>query len=280
MIRPYQLEDEQALSQLLKASNRDLANEVLENRSEEHDILILDAEVIQGYAILKERRCNQGIEIDLYVSPECRGQGYGTQLYKELLTIASNKESHVVIASVINEKQESKVFLNQQNFSYWFGYHEMIYKGTHQPESNLPFIRYSDSYFEKYVALLAEGFYELREANQIHPFICCQPSDEFRKMLSQKQTSIYLLLDETDEIISTFNVSHGHLDDIVVNKRYQNQGYGRKTTQAAINMARAQQPKEITLDVVCWNQTAYNLYASLGFEVTRTVELYRKKIKN
>ena len=60
----------------------------------------------------------------------------------------------------------------------------------------------------------------------------------------------------------------GEIDDLLVNRRFQGRGYGRKILLWALERRKH---ARAVLHVAQWNQRALRLYESMGFEVTETI---------
>ena len=56
------------------------------------------------------------------------------------------------------------------------------------------------------------------------------------------------------------------LDNIVINEKYQNMGYGQKLMNYFVKYSREKQYKDIVLNVFCFNKNAIKLYENNGFE--------------
>ena len=57
---------------------------------------------------------------------------------------------------------------------------------------------------------------------------------------------------------------------LMIDRRYQGRGYGKKLLLWAINHIRSYTEKPITLTVAQWNRRAVQLYESAGFVISRT----------
>lgn len=241
-------------------------------------IYIYDDGIIKGFALVilanKETRfCN----IRVYVGKSYRHNGIGRKLHDEALKYAKEFwKSKAVSVGFIVGKDNPITFFKNLNYEKWFIYHDMAYTGGPQSEHGLNFINYEDKYFEKYITLEGEAFYNLRLANDIKPYNCSNFSEESRKYCIDNKDNIYLLLDAEDEIISTIYVKNGVLDEIMVSKKYEGQGYGCKTTQFGINKALSQGSKTIELCALDWNKRAIYIYEALGFKVVQTFHNYRR----
>lgn len=60
-----------------------------------------------------------------------------------------------------------------------------------------------------------------------------------------------------------------------IKPEYRGRGYGRAVLGKAVNLALADKPEKVTLEVDCVNDTALNLYRSCGFQLTATYDYFR-----
>ena len=80
--------------------------------------------------------------------------------------------------------------------------------------------------------------------------------------------TVYLLLDG-DEIIGSVAIKDDEIDDLLVNRLYQGQGYGKEILLWAL---RNMQSRHVILHVAEWNKKAINLYKKMGFDITEIEE--------
>ena len=59
------------------------------------------------------------------------------------------------------------------------------------------------------------------------------------------------------------------IDDLIVNKQFQNKGYGKTLLLWAVHHIRTYTDEPITIHVAEWNQNAVKLYMKNGFVVTK-----------
>lgn len=143
--------------------------------------------------------------------------------------------------------------------------HEMqFHNGTIEP-SNIQCIPFESSYFEKYMKIYNECFYEMRETLDIEPYNFLH---DYEQIVS-KVHDIYLLVNE-DEIIGSVTCYGNEIDDLIVNKKYQHRGFGKQLLLWGMNHIREKNNEPILLHVAAWNKDALNLYQKIGFEITNT----------
>ena len=96
----------------------------------------------------------------------------------------------------------------------------------------------------------------------------------FRKSENQDRETVFFLffckLIENNEIIGSVACYGNEIDDLIVNKEYQNKGYGKKLLLWAMNLIRKNNNDPITLHVAKWNKNALKLYTNIGFVITNT----------
>ena len=248
---------------------------------ENRKIYIYEDDVIKGFALVTmDSESIKFCRIRIYVGKPFRRGGIGRQLYEEAFNYAKNELGAKTIAVGFTVgKDDPTPFFRNLNYEKWFIYHDMKYSGGPQPDHGLNFINYEDNYFEKYITLEGEAFYNLRRANDIKPYNCSNFSDNSRNYCLNNKEHIYLHLDDEDEIISTIFVKNGVLDQIMVSKKYEGQGYGCKTTQFGINKALSEGSKNIELCALDWNKRAIYIYEALGFKVVQTFHNYRRFLR-
>lgn len=141
--------------------------------------------------------------------------------------------------------------------------YEMKYLKTFIGHSTAPMVPYSPEHRERYKKLYNECYHEMREALDIKPYDFIQDDSFFESGMEQ----VYLWLKD-DEIIGSVALKGEEIDDLLVDKKYQGNGYGRQLLLWALEHISAEHPK---LHVISWNKRAINLYKSAGFEITETI---------
>lgn len=125
-------------------------------------------------------------------------------------------------------------------------------------------IPFQKQYFEEYKRIYNECFYEMREALDIEPYNFLHDYEQ----IVDKVGDIYLLVDE-EEIVSSVACYGNEIDDLIVNRKFQRQGYGKQLLLWAIRHIRERNDEPITLHVADWNQGAIMLYEKCGFEIVK-----------
>ena len=140
--------------------------------------------------------------------------------------------------------------------------YKMEYIHPTDERSSIEMVPYSPEYQKKYKSLYNESFHEMREALKIEPVDVIQDDSFFEKEMD----IVYLLLDG-EEIIGSVALKD-ETDALIVDKRFQNQGYGRQILLWALEHM---DKDPVFLHVSAWTEIAFNLYKTTGFEVTETI---------
>lgn len=279
MIRDYKIKDKSEIVHILKKGlllDMSYINNDFSNKN--NVIKVYEEDIIKGYLMLTQlNKEKKSWLIDIYVLPEEREEGIGAKLYSAAINYLNEIGVNSIAVRFVSGNDKTESFYKKLGYKKWFGYYEMSYCGEGYEPTDLNFINYEDKYYEKYINLMIEGFYDLRKANDIKPYECCRLSYEGRKRMNNSKDNTYILLDSKDEIISTVVVDNGVIDDLVVNKIYEGQGFGKKTTTFAINKSLEKGAKKINLDVIMWNTKAIHIYEEYGFKIEQGIVSWRKK---
>ena len=141
--------------------------------------------------------------------------------------------------------------------------YEMELRGSVDEKSSIEMVGYSSEYQEEYKRVYNECFHEMREALGIKPYDFIQDDSFFEKGMDR----VRLLLDN-GEIVGSVALKEDEIDDLIVNRRYQNQGYGWQILLWALEHMDSER---IILHVAACNLKAIHLYEKAGFERTRTI---------
>ena len=256
MIREYKVGDKECIIKILQEGLVLDMSYINNFASKDSTALVYDDGKLKGFALIEPRNKHTRFwNIDIYVKPDYRKKGIGTKLYNDALGHLEKIKPNTLSTKYIDKDTVSE-FYKKMGYKKWFSFYEMIYNRGLKDESNLEFVNYEDKYYEKYVQLCADGFYSLREENDIQPYICSAPSEEDRKNTLKEKDDIFLCLDDNDEIVSTVKIKVGYLDDIIVSKNYEGKGIGQETTKFAINKCIKSGIDKMNLDVVVWNEKA------------------------
>lgn len=146
--------------------------------------------------------------------------------------------------------------------------YEMQFHNKTMEPSNIHCIPFEISYFEEYMQIYNECFYEMRKSLGIEPYNFLNDYNQ----ITSKISDIYLLINE-NEIIGSVCCYGNEIDDLIVNKKYQHNGYGRQLLLWGMNYIRQRSSEPISLHVAQWNQNALRLYEKIGFEITSTEKI-------
>ena len=142
--------------------------------------------------------------------------------------------------------------------------YKMEYLHPTEEKTGVELVRYSSAFQEKYKEMYNECYHEMREALDRKPYDFIQDDSFFQ----EEMDTVFLLLDQ-DEIIGSVALKENEIDDLLVNKLYQGQGYGKEILLWALQKV---QSERVYLHVAEWNKKAINLYKKMGFEITETEE--------
>lgn len=143
--------------------------------------------------------------------------------------------------------------------------HEMQFHNKTIESNNIQCVPFKDFYFDEYMKIYNECFFEMRKALDIKPYDFLS---DYEQIVSKVQ-DIYLLLNE-NEIIGSVACYGNEIDDLIVNKKYQNKGYGQQLLLWGMHHISRNNNEPIILHVADWNQNALMLYKKVGFEITNT----------
>ena len=129
--------------------------------------------------------------------------------------------------------------------------------------SDLTTVTFEEKYYEAYRSIYHDCFYEMRKALGLQPFNAC---DSIEQLLDKKDCMFLLLTQK--EIVGSVAIYENEIDDLIVARKFQNQGNGRKLLQFAISFMQKRDIAPITLHVAEWNQKAILLYKNTGFVVS------------
>ena len=146
--------------------------------------------------------------------------------------------------------------------------YEMIFKNAQTPQSDIVCMTSEEQFFQEYMRIYNECFYEMRKALDIQPYNFLSAYDQ----IADKIQDIYLLT-EQGEIIGSVACYGNEIDDLIVNSKFQHKGYGKKLLLWAMQHIRERSNEPITLHVAEWNHDAIMLYKNVGFKVTKKISI-------
>ena len=138
----------------------------------------------------------------------------------------------------------------------------MEYRGSFI-NSDLVLIPFDEKYYEEYRDIYHDCFHEMRKSLGLKPYNACDSVEQ----LQSKKDDIFLLIID-GEMVGSVAVYGNEVDDLIVSRKFQNQGYGKKLLAFAIGLLQKRNIYPIVLGVAEWNQKAIALYQNNGFIVT------------
>ncbi len=142
--------------------------------------------------------------------------------------------------------------------------YEMQYDKEFVEMTNISCIPFEQKYFENYKSIYNECFYDMRKSLDIEPYNFL----EEYKQLAGKECDIFLLM-KKGVLIGSVACYGNEIDDLIVNREHQNQGYGKQLLLWAMKQIRNKNNEPIILHVAEWNQKAVKMYKTVGFEITK-----------
>ncbi|EEM18368.1 hypothetical protein bpmyx0001_7230 [Bacillus pseudomycoides DSM 12442] len=212
-------------------------------------------------------------QISVYVEPDSRLKGIGSTLYKAMEEVISKTKPDFVCTYMRVESENPIGFAKKMGFEKWWGSLESVYKGGTFPKADIELIKYEDRFFDQFVKMVQECYYELHEKNDIKPYLA--PEDGVKKYKLNNKNNVYLVL-ENEQIVASVTTGEGILDNLMVVPSYQRNGYGRKTLQFGMNEMLEEGYEEIRICFLEGNESAERLYTSLGFKPLHNTQVYRK----
>lgn len=276
MMRLYREEDKGNLIKLINKMKIEedvgVLEEVLTNSKQ---ILLYDQNGIKGFSYYSTYNNDEEniAEINLFVDSDYRLSGIGTALYKEMEKLISKSKPDFLSVYMKVESGNPMGFAEKMGFKKWWGSPELIYRGGAFPEIDIDFIKYEDKFFDKFLKVVQDSYYELHEKNDIKPYLA--PEHIVNEYKLNNKENVYLVLDN-EEIVASVTTGKGEVDNLMVAPSYQGKGYGRKALQFSMNKMLEDGYNEIRICFVEGNKNAEKLYTSLGFKPLHNTQVYRK----
>lgn len=142
--------------------------------------------------------------------------------------------------------------------------YEMIYNKELEYQDNIICVPFQKEYWNEYMKIYNECFYEMRKALEIEPINFYYDYSQIK----DKIKDIFLYL-QNGVITGAVSCYENELDDLIVGKPFQGQGIGQKLLFWGINHIKEQGYEEIILHVAEWNQNAVKLYLKNGFRIKK-----------
>lgn len=132
-------------------------------------------------------------------------------------------------------------------------------------ESELEVTNYTIDDYSEYKRVYEDCFFDMRTALELQPVNCCDSND----VLLEKATQIFILK-QANELIGSVAIYGNEIDDLIVDKKFQKQGYGKQLLNFAISKIQKSKIHPITIHVADWNKNAISLYLNNGFIISKT----------
>lgn len=148
--------------------------------------------------------------------------------------------------------------------------HTMIYKGG-PIHSDLTLRNYRGADYSMYKKIYEDCFRPMRQALKLEPLDCC----DSQSGLLQKADCVFIL-DLENTLLGSVAIYGNEIDDLIVGKDHQRQGYGQGLLRFAVAHMQSEGVHPIRLHVADWNQGAVRLYQKNGFVIFETEILGEK----
>ena len=147
--------------------------------------------------------------------------------------------------------------------------YEMQYIGKATIFEEVPITLFCEKYYSQYERIYNECFYEMRKALDVKPYNFYSDIEQIRG----RMPNIFMLM-HCETIIGSVGCYGTEIDDLIVNKEFQNRGHGKTLLLWAIHHIRTYTDEPITIHVAEWNQNALKLYMRYGFVVTKKEKVH------
>ncbi|MEI5905871.1 GNAT family N-acetyltransferase [Bacillus spongiae] len=275
MIRMYSEKDdkEKLLRLIEKMGIEEEIGDIDEVMTNSKHFLLYEQDGIRGFSFSSSYLNHEEsiAQISLYVEPKYRLKGIGSELYKEMEKLISETKSDVLCTYMSVESENPVEFAKKMGFEKWWGFRELVYRGGAIPKPDIEFIKYDDRFFDQFVKVVQDSYYDLRKKNDIKPY---RSSEEMVKKY-QLNNNVYITL-HNEQIVASVTTSKGEVDNLMVAPSYQGKGYGRKALHFGMNKLLEEGFEEIRLCFVEGNEYAEKLYTSSGFKPLHNTQVYRK----
>ncbi|MBP5414863.1 MAG: GNAT family N-acetyltransferase [Lachnospiraceae bacterium] len=136
---------------------------------------------------------------------------------------------------------------------------EMEYLHPTYERTKISMVPYSSEYKEEFKRIYNECYHEMRQALGIEPFDFIEDDSFFESGMDK----VYLLIKDRT-LVGSVALKGNEIDDLIVNTKYQNKGYGKQILLWAIEHIDSDR---IVLHVAKWNKKAVRLYQKSGFRI-------------
>ncbi len=142
--------------------------------------------------------------------------------------------------------------------------YEMAFHGPILDNVDIACVPFQKKYWNEYMKIYNECFFEMRKALEIEPY-------NFYSAYSQiedKIDNVFLYLDH-EQIVGAVSCYGNEVDDLIVNKQFQRNGYGKKILLWGMKHIQEKGIEDVILHVAEWNKGAIELYINAGYVIKR-----------
>lgn len=272
MLIELKKEDEQSLSSFLKENKVDI-----DPYQDRCFLYKQDGEIrgISSVRLLYNDAKEKEVQTQVFVAPDYRNIGIGKSLYKKAEEISRDSGADLMTIYVRTDFHHSYQFCEKLGFQKWWGSPELLYEGEGFNEVELPFSVYEDKYYDQYVKMVQDAFYEVQKFNDLKPYMA---TEEIINMyqLNNKE-NVYLLLDG-EELLASVTVGEETLENLMVSPNHQGKGFGRKALKFGMNQLHKRGVRRVSICYMEGNTPAKLLYESVGFKLVKETHVYRKHL--
>lgn len=277
-IRDIVEKDYNSIWDLIKGEGYDLEKKELIDQLDSSLALKTFNQIDIGFAAVWSVGNTLGVSnyhIIVYINPDYRLNGYGSELLNEIRSCVSEEEPREFRVENMLKFYDVKPFLIKNGFELWYPSSLMVFEGTRFEDIELDLTAYENHYFNEYLHLLHEAFYQISVENDIKPYKA-EGTQAFKDYLMSVKDGLELLIDN-NTLIGVIHVTEDHVTRVMVDQDYSGKGIGSKLIKYAINKIIDSNlvPKLYIMDT---NIGARKLYERLGFKLESTVHVYRNRI--
>ena len=142
--------------------------------------------------------------------------------------------------------------------------YEMQFLSKTAQETDIVIEKFRGDFYLEYEQIYNQCFFDMRKELNIEPYNFYSGIEQ----LNDKKQNIYVLRND-NMLLGSVACYGNEIDDLIVNKTYQNNGLGRKILLWAIKNIRNNSDEPIVLHVAKWNEKALKLYLDNGFKISK-----------
>ncbi|MBD2864037.1 GNAT family N-acetyltransferase [Paenibacillus oceani] len=215
--------------------------------------------------------------ITVFVDPLLRRQGIGTAMVKYMESELRAGGTEKVRSSFRAGRPSSLAFAQKLGFDPYFSSAYMQRTGEPFPLEDIPARVYTDEDYIASQAFYAAAFHDMRVRVGRFPDSVIAPPSEKERRLWREEAEDRFVYEINGEIVAYSHISGNELSSISVRTDVQGRGIGRTFTRYLCNEIYRRGHTSVNLWCVVGNY-ARNLYDSLGFTESYTMDLVRKTL--